>query len=105
VADRFRAADTHWRLVWEDTRYKDGIIPDESEYFIEPALPEVVDDGRIEDVRTHEICPASGLWQPIGYKNPPVHIAAGAVMPDLSVRDAKGEMIIHYVTWRLVKRG
>ncbi|MBS0894718.1 hypothetical protein JK211_11825 [Tatumella sp. JGM130] len=27
--------DVHWRLVWEDTRYCDGIIPDESEYFLE----------------------------------------------------------------------
>lgn len=105
VADRFRAADTHWRLVWEDARYKGGIIPDESEYFIEPAPPEVLDDSPVNDVRTHDICSASGLWGPVGYKNPPIHIAAGTVMPDLSVRDAKGEMIIHYVTWRLVKRG
>jgi hypothetical protein len=34
-----RYRDVHWRLVWEDTRYCDGIIPDESEYFLddEPA--------------------------------------------------------------------
>jgi hypothetical protein len=25
---------THWRLLWEDTRYRDGIVPDESQYFL-----------------------------------------------------------------------
>ncbi|MCA7961189.1 hypothetical protein LGM14_27240 [Burkholderia multivorans] len=25
----------HWRLLWEDKRYTDGVIPDESEYFLE----------------------------------------------------------------------
>jgi len=103
--DRFEIDDTHWRLVWKDERYKDGIIPDESEYFLEPPPPVAPDEAVVKDVRTHDICPASGLWEPIGYKhNAPIQIAAGAVMPDLSVRDAKGEMIIHYVTWRLVKR-
>jgi hypothetical protein len=103
--DRFPIVGTHWRLIWEDTRYKDGVIPDESEYFIEPK-PAVApnDDRPCPDVKTNEICPVSGLWQAIGYKNPPIHIAAETVMPDLSVRDAKGEMIIHYVTWRLIER-
>jgi hypothetical protein len=103
--DRFEIDDTHWRLVWKDKRYKDGVIPDESEYFLDPPRPVVPDEAVVKDVRTHDICPASGLWEPIGYKhNPPIQIAAGAVMPDLSVRDAKGEMIIHYVKWRLIKR-
>ncbi|MBU9573952.1 hypothetical protein KTE70_09280 [Burkholderia multivorans] len=26
---------THWRLLWEDKRYTDGVIPDESQYFLE----------------------------------------------------------------------
>ena len=103
-SDRFDAVDTHWRLIWEDTRYKDGVIPDESEYFIEPKPPAARDDEPCRDVRSNEVCPVSGIWQAIGYKNPPIHIAAETVMPDLSVRDAKGEMIIHYVTWRLIKR-
>jgi hypothetical protein len=28
---------THWRLLWEDTRYTNGIIPDESQYFLDAA--------------------------------------------------------------------
>ncbi|UXU87852.1 Imm72 family immunity protein [Burkholderia sp. S-53] len=27
---------TCWRLLWEDRRYADGVIPDESQYFLEP---------------------------------------------------------------------
>jgi hypothetical protein len=27
---------TCWRLLWEDRRYTDGVIPDESGYFLEP---------------------------------------------------------------------
>ncbi|WP_420957181.1 Imm72 family immunity protein [Burkholderia gladioli] len=29
-----RTVQTHWRLLWEDKRYSDGIIPDESQYFL-----------------------------------------------------------------------
>ncbi|HIH2745383.1 immunity 71 family protein [Burkholderia aenigmatica] len=25
-----------WRLLWEDRRYADGVVPDESQYFLEP---------------------------------------------------------------------
>jgi len=105
LADRFDVVDTHWRLIWVDDRYKGGNIPDESEYFIEPKAPEEPHvDEVLREFRTNEICPVSGLWQAVGYKNPPVHIDAGTVMPDLSVRDVKGEMILHYVKWRLVTR-
>lgn len=101
----FGPLDTHWRLIWADDRYKGGNIPDESEYFIEPKAPaEPHVDEVFREFRTNEICPVSGLWQAVGYKNPPVHIDAGTVMPDLSVRDVKGEMILHYVKWRLVTR-
>lgn len=36
VDSRTMRTTTHWRLLWEDTRYNDGVIPDESEYFLEP---------------------------------------------------------------------
>lgn len=103
--ERFERVGINWRLIWEDSRYKDGVIPDESEYFIE-SKPIVAprEDGASREYRTHEICPVSGVWQAVGYKNPPIHIAAGAVMPDLSVRDIKGEMVLHYVKWQLVQR-
>lgn len=38
-----RCEPVHWRLLWEDTRYRDGVVPDESEYFAndadQPNLP------------------------------------------------------------------
>ena len=39
ATSRYDNISTHWRLLWKDTRYKDGIIPDESEYFLEPKPP------------------------------------------------------------------
>ncbi|MFZ1874256.1 MAG: Imm72 family immunity protein [Chania sp.] len=35
LQDGYGYRDVHWRLIWEDTRYCDGIIPDESEYFLD----------------------------------------------------------------------
>ena len=35
--DHIHYRDVHWCLVWEDTRYCDGIIPDESDYFLDDA--------------------------------------------------------------------
>jgi hypothetical protein len=40
---------THWRLLWEDDRYKDGVISDESEYFLERAPT----DGATDRVCSH----------------------------------------------------
>jgi hypothetical protein len=97
--------ETLWRLVWADDRYTDGIVGDESEYFLTPRptaeLAPAADPG---EAMTNSICPASGWWEAVGYQRPAVHIAAGAVMPDISVRDAKGDMVLHYVRWKLVRR-
>ena len=105
VTSRYDNISTHWRLLWEDTRYKDGIIPDESEYFLE-AKPTVVSPDLTTtppaDVRTGELCPASGLWAAKGYNSPPIQILEGRVMPDLMVRQV-GEMRVHFVTWQFVK--
>lgn len=57
-----------WRLVWEDTRYQDGKIPDELEYLSptldEPesataTLPDEALTGRVEGNRP---CPRTGFW-------------------------------------------
>ena len=96
---------THWRLLWEDTRYKDGVIPDESQYFLvakhEDAPAEPAD---VPDVKTGDICPVSGVWRAEKYDDSPIQVAAGAVMPDLMVADNLGEKKMHWVTWRLVER-
>lgn len=102
---RVDAVTTSWRLLWADDRYTDGLVSDESEYFL--VAERISENDTTPDpgeLMTGSICPVSGLWEPIGYKNPPAHLAAGTVMPNLSVRDVKGDMIAHYVKWRLVKR-
>ncbi|CAB3715206.1 hypothetical protein LMG22037_04306 [Paraburkholderia phenoliruptrix] len=98
---------THWRLVWEDTRYKDGVIPDESEYFLEPKRSEEVVPPELAigvEVRTGDICPVSGAWEAKGFEVKPVEVAKGQVMPDvLAPSPGSGERRVHWVTWRLVK--
>jgi hypothetical protein len=104
ATERFERVNVQWRLLWEDRRYKDGVVPDESEYFLLPKLSPSQSDGDIEAVRAYDVCPVSGWWEAVGYRESSRHISAGDVMPDFSVRDAKGEMISHLVTWRILSR-
>ncbi|AIO32967.1 immunity 43 family protein [Burkholderia cenocepacia] len=95
---------THWRLLWEDRRYLDGVIPDESQYFLRPLeKPEVFMSGAAASVRTGDICPVSGEWRTEEYGGKSVHVERGAGMPDMLVKDSLGEFKAHWVTWRLVK--
>ncbi|NHV30849.1 Imm72 family immunity protein [Burkholderia sp. D-99] len=94
---------THWRLLWEDKRYADGVIPDESQYFLEPPAPQPARET-VTEVRTGDRCPVSGEWQTDEYGGKTLHVEAGAAMPDMLVRDNLGELKVHWVTWRLVKR-
>lgn len=106
AASRAEQVSTHWKLLWEDTRYKDGIVADESEYFLASDVvaqrPSVANDY-VKEVRTGEACPVSGLWAATEHEAAPIRVVAGAVMPDLMIRDNLGERKVHWVTWRLVK--
>ncbi|MFM0184132.1 Imm72 family immunity protein [Paraburkholderia aspalathi] len=96
---------THWRLLWEDTRYSNGVIPDESQYFLDADKPtEPSNRGIVEPVRTGDICPVSGEWGTEEYGGKTVHIKQGAAMPDLLAKDNLGERKVHWVTWRLIRR-
>ncbi|WP_233272868.1 Imm72 family immunity protein [Paraburkholderia acidisoli] len=96
---------THWRLLWEDTRYKDGTIPDESSYFLasrrENPLREPVSTRT--EVRTGELCPASGEWHTEEFGGKTVKMEEGQVMPDLLAVDNLGDRVVHWVTWALVR--
>ncbi|HEJ2440629.1 TPA: hypothetical protein SLZ45_002128 [Burkholderia multivorans] len=94
----------HWRLLWEDKRYADGIIPDESQYFLEPPSMPAPDRHSVAKVRTGDICPVSGEWHTDEYGGKTVRVEAGAAMPDMLVRDNLGELKVHWVTWHLVTR-
>jgi len=75
--DPIRYRDVHWRLVWEDTRYCDGIIPDESEYFL--------DDSPAKRItcQSGEKCPHSGQWATLaGGHQQFIDIQVGQVMPE-----------------------
>lgn len=76
--DPIRYRDVHWRLVWEDTRYCDGIIPDESEYFLDD------EPGKRITCQSGERCPHSGHWATLaGGHQQFIDIQEGALMPRL----------------------
>ena len=100
---------THWRLVWEDTRYKDGVIPDESEYFLERAPTDAPPDhgqpAEEIEVRTGDVCPVTGIWEAKDFENHRIEVSKGKVMPDvLASVPGSGERRVHWVTWRLVRQ-
>ncbi|AFJ46302.1 hypothetical protein EBL_c11980 [Shimwellia blattae DSM 4481 = NBRC 105725] len=75
--DPIRYRDVHWRLVWEDTRYCDGITPDESEYFLDDA------PGKRITCRSGEQCPYSGQWATLsGGHQQFIDVQAGVIMPE-----------------------
>ncbi|MFC3531088.1 Imm72 family immunity protein [Vogesella facilis] len=79
-----------WRLVWEDTRYLDGVIPDESFYFNpvitpqEPVAaqgmaPPIPSSGRCE---AGHPCPQAGTWWTPAKPDGRRAFAQGERMPD-----------------------
>jgi hypothetical protein len=96
---------TYWRLLWEDTRYTNGVIPDESQYFLEATkTADPANDDTVEPVRTGNICPVSGEWRTDEYGGQSVHVEQGASMPDLLAKDNLGERKAYWVTWNLIRR-
>lgn len=95
---------THWRLLWEDTRYRDGIVPDESAYFLAPRRDSQFPDAAfVQPVRTGELCPVSGEWRTDEFGGKTVRVEEGQVMPDMLVTDNLGDRMVHWVTWVLVR--
>ncbi|MDN8012707.1 Imm72 family immunity protein [Burkholderia multivorans] len=86
---------THWRLLWEDKRYADGAIPNESEYFLEPPQVSPLEQEPVAKVRTGDRCPVSGEWRTDEYGGKTVRVEPGAAMPDLMVKDIQGERKVH----------
>ncbi len=80
LAEGWGYRDVQWRLVWEDTRYYDGIIPDESEYFLHEA------QGKRIQCRTGDKCPHSGQWATLaGGHQQFAYVRAGGQMPEAKV--------------------
>ena len=75
-----------WRLVWEDTRYQDGVIPDESEYLAE-AIAEVYADKSAPAIHptraeANQPCPNTGYWYTPAKAHSRALFKRGEVMPD-----------------------
>ncbi|MGN4069137.1 Imm72 family immunity protein [Burkholderia gladioli] len=82
--------DVRWRLLWEDTRYRDGSIPEEeSTYF-----PKSVAQTSLRAL-PGEACPRTGRWQSPAVKDS-VHVEAGEPMPGPQ-HTSWGMVIWHYV--------
>ena len=99
--DSIRYRDVHWRLVWEDTRYRDGIIPDESDYFLGD------NKGKRITCNTGDYCPHSGQWSTLaGGHQQFINIQAGSVMPKAKKyqSDSFAPEIMLPATWSLLHR-
>ena len=99
--DPIRYRDVHWRLVWEDTRYRDGIIPDESDYFLDD------NKGKRITCDTGDCCPHSGQWSTLaGGHQQFINIQAGSVMPEAKKyqSDSFAPEIMLPATWSLLHR-
>lgn len=75
-----------WRLIWEDTRYADGIIPEEeAQYFPqEPAIEPVKPRPLAEELlaaSTNEKCPRSGEWAVMDDLNAKSFLTQGQKLP------------------------
>jgi len=80
LAEGWGYRDVHWRLVWEDNRYCDGIIPNESEYFLHEA------QGKRIQCRTGDKCPHSGQWATLaGGHQQFAYVREGDNMPEAKV--------------------
>jgi len=99
--DPIRYRDVHWRLVWEDTRYCDGVIPDESDFFLDD------EPGKRITCQSGEPCPHSGQWATLSGGNQQfIDIQAGALMPEAKKyqSDIYSPEIRMPAVWSLLKR-
>lgn len=69
----------HWRLIWKDTRYLDGVIPDEEAEYLAPAVMDPATRLRCE---AGQPCPAEGEWSTPSAQGSR-HFKQGEVMPDV----------------------
>ena len=75
-----------WRLVWEDTRYQDGVVPDEEQDYlrIKPAVS--IEIAAPEQIRcaANTPCPREGFYFTPAQTNSRRHFKQGEIMPSVS---------------------
>ena len=85
-------SDFLWRLLWEDTRYKDGKIPEEERHYQTPsesvAIEHAVRGGanvvpQALRCQAGQPCPREGWWSAPAKPDSRRLFALGEVMPEL----------------------
>lgn len=74
-----------WRLIWQDTRYRDGTIPDEEADYLAPtsAMPSHhAEEGALR-VKAGQPCPRAGTWESLDAKGVKRTYKEGDIMADL----------------------
>lgn len=78
-----------WRLLWEDTRYKDGTIPEEERYYPTPSESVSIAEAAEHQPRPTQSlrceaghpCPQEGYWLTPAKADSRRHFAVGELMP------------------------
>ena len=73
-----KKAKVAWRLLWEDTRYLDGTIPEEENDYL--AAPETV-DAAVLTAHPGEPCPESGEWYAVNWEDKRMLLQKGEQLP------------------------
>lgn len=87
-----------WRLIWQDTRYRDGVIPDEeAEYLAPPEQRPVLQQGedRMLRIQAGKPCPRTGTWEAQDTGLQKRFYKEGDIMADL--HSAYGRTVWHWV--------
>lgn len=85
------ALSVNWRLIWEDRRYLDGVIPAEERLYFPLAAasvaPALVPTADVVSGRSGEFCPQTGDWVIMDVLEVKLRIEQGARMPQHQGRD------------------
>ncbi len=101
-----KAIPVRWRLIWEDTRYRDGTIPEEeAQYCAPPApVPSAPPDGKLR-AQPGEVVPKTGDWWSPAFQgaNQVRHFEQGERFPAIETTNY-GVVIWYYDPDRQSKR-
>ena len=101
-----KAIPVRWRLIWEDTRYRDGTIPEEEAQYCAPPVPvpSAPPDGKLR-AQPGEVVPKTGDWWSPAFQgaNQVRHFEQGERFPAIETTNY-GVVIWYYDPDRQSKR-